>query len=239
MKKFIRITIALILVALIFIFLTPLTAATTPNTFNFKNNGEDITEYNIVNEDFNSTKEFTGKLIFNEQKEALTSIIFKNSTDLEDVQFEILELTNDIEDEELLNNLKLIISVDESPIYDGSLNELPNPITNWIPAQDINIDFKFYLPEEFDYQETEINITLKANIKMVGAAENEPPVEEPPVPEEPETQDPQDPIPSEQDPVQENEKIETGDESGFDYRYLILIAAGIPLIFLALKKKDK
>ena len=32
---------------------------------------------------------------------------------------------------------------------------------------------------------------------------------------------------------------ETGDESGFDYRYLILIAAGIPLIFLALKKKDK
>ena len=38
MKKFIRITIAIILVALIFIFLTPLTAATTPNTFNFKNN---------------------------------------------------------------------------------------------------------------------------------------------------------------------------------------------------------
>ena len=58
MKKFIRITIAIILVALIFIFLTPLTAATTPNTFNFKNNGEDITEYNIINEDFNSTKEF-------------------------------------------------------------------------------------------------------------------------------------------------------------------------------------
>ena len=239
MKKFIRITIAIILVTLIFIFLTPLTAATTPNTFNFKNNGEDITEYNIVNEDFNSTKEFTGNLIFNEQKEALTSIIFKNSTDLEDVQFEILELTNDIEDEELLNNLKLIISIDGSPIYDGSLNELPDPITNWIPAQDIDINFKFYLPEEFNYQETEINITLKANIKMVGAPENEPPVEEPPVPEEPETQDPQDPIPPEQDPVQENEKIETGDESGFDYRYLILIAAGIPLIFLALKKKDK
>lgn len=234
MKKFIRITIAIILVALIFIFLTPLTAATTPNTFNFKNNGEDITEYNIVNENLNSTKEFTGKLIFNEQKEALTSIIFKNSTDLEDVQFEISELINDIEDEELLNNLKLIISIDGSPIYDGSLNELPDPITNWIPAQDINIDFKFYLPEEFDYQETEINITLKANIKMVGAPENEPAV-----PEEPKTQDPQDPIPPEQNPAQENEKIETGDESGFDYRYLILIAAGIPLIFLALKKKDK
>lgn len=239
MKKFIRITIAIILVALIFIFLTPLTAATTPNTFNFKNNGEDITEYNIVNEDFNSTKEFTGKLIFNEQKEALTSIIFKNSTDLEDVQFEISELTNDIKNEELLNNLKFIISIDGSPIYDGSLNELPDPITNWIPAQDINIDFKFYLPEELNYQETEINITLKANIKMVGALENEPPVEEPPVPEEPETQDPQDLIPPEQDPVQENEKIETGDESGFDYRYLILIAAGIPLVCLALKKKDK
>ena len=239
MKKFIRITIALILVALIFIFLTPLTAATTPNTFNFKNNGEDITEYNIVNEDFNSTKEFTGNLIFNEQKEALTSIIFKNSTDLEDVQFEISELTNNIKDEELLNNLKLTISIDGSPIYDGSLNELPYPITNWIPVQDINIDFKFYLPEEFNYQETEINIALKTNIKMVGVPENEPPIEEPPVPEEPETQEPQDPIPPEQDPVQENEKIETGDESGFDYRYLILIAAGIPLIFLALKKKDK
>lgn len=239
MKKFIRITIAIILVALIFIFLTPLTAATTPNTFNFKNNGEDITEYNIVNEDLNSTKEFTGNLIFNEQKEALTSIIFKNSTNLEDVQFEISELTNNIEDEEILNNLKLIISLDGSPIYDGSLNELPDPITNWIPAQDINIDFKFYLLEEFNYQETEINITLKANIKMVGAPENKPPVEEPTVPEEPETQDPQDLIPPEQDPVQENEKIETGDESGFDYRYLILIAAGIPLIFLALKKKDK
>ena len=239
MKKFIRITIAIILVALIFIFLTPLTAATTPNTFNFQNNGEDITEYNIVNEDFNSTKEFTGNLIFNEQKEALTSIIFKNSTDLEDVQFEISELTNDIEDEELLNNLKLIVSIDGSPIYNGSLNELPDPITNWIPAQDIDIDFKFYLPEEFNYQETEINITLKTNIKMVGVPENEPPIEEPPVPEEPETQEPQDPIPPEQDPVQENEKIVTGDESGFDYRYLILIAAGIPLIFLALKKKDK
>ena len=203
MKKFIRITIVIILAVLIFCFLTPLTAAVEPV----------IEEYEMTVENIDSIKEFDINLNITNNESYNYILKIKNNTKLEDLGMQITDLKNNIKNEQLLNDLKISIFANNKLVYEGPIKELTAPISKPMTESEVEFELIFCILEEVktEYNE-EINFKLQLDSKFLNEEENHEPIITPGAIIKPE-------------------------EKGFDYKYLILIIACIPFIFLALKKK--
>ena len=169
-RKLIKNTLILLLTIFTFFFVVPITAAMelpTNTIFYFQEDGKNISEYKIKQEDFDTIKEFQGKIILNNYETAKASLTFGNDTNWEDIQFELLNIKSDIENEQLLEDLQVCISVDGSVVFAGPFNKLSEPLTNYIPPEDIVIDFEFFIHEgsEKEYSDVEMNLILSTHIR--------------------------------------------------------------------------
>lgn len=180
-RKTIKHIIILLVTILTFFFVVPIAAAMelpTNTTFHFQENGKEINEYKIKQEDFDTIKEFQAKIILNSYETTKASLTFANSTNWEDIQFQLLNITSDIKNEQLLKDLQVYIHVDDSIIYAGPFDEIPEPITTYIPPENITIDFEFFIHEGSgkEYSNVEMNLTLLTDIRtnIIGCIEPEP-----------------------------------------------------------------
>ena len=169
-RKLIKNTLILLLTIFTFFFVVPITAAMelpTNTIFYFQEDGKNISEYKIKQEDFDTIKEFQGKIILNNYETAKASLTFGNDTNWEDIQFELLNIKSDIENEQLLEDLQVCISVDGNAVFAGPFNKLSEPLTNYIPPEDIVIDFEFFIHEgsEKEYSDVEMNLILSTHIR--------------------------------------------------------------------------
>lgn len=150
-------------------------------------------------------------------------VVFKNDSDVEDAQVSVTDVINllpdDIKAVALLDLLRLKISVDGSPLYEGPHSKITNPVTNWIPipkGETIDIDIEIYFPKEAD------NTYQNANMKVKWVFEARGDI--PPDPEEPE--------------------IDTGDEGSKNFSMFFLggaavCVAGLGLVVLTKKKREE
>ena len=180
-RKTIKHIIILLVTILTFFFVVPIAAATelpTNTTFHFQENRKEINEYKIKQEDLDTIKEFQGKILLNNYETTKASLTFTNDTKWKDIQFQLLNITSDIKNEQLSKDIQVYIHVDDSIIYAGPFSEIPNPITAYLPPENITIDFEFFLSEETkqEYSNLEINLTLLADIRtnIIGCIEPEP-----------------------------------------------------------------
>ena len=164
MKKTIRTIIVMIITILFFVFLSPTVASLEiPNM-----------EYNITQEDLNTTKEFISELKINNENTKML-ITINNKTNFEDVQFMLNDIKISSKNEQLLNDLYLLIYFDGSPMYTTKVSEIKQPITNWISLSQHDIVFEFFFEEEIknNYKDAifTVNFTIKTESNVTNCPE--------------------------------------------------------------------